>query len=203
MPRVLLAVSGTLQEGFELRGNLDSPGAPAVHVGGGLIRGVKAFLDVKEEGSREHRAPPAAATVNPACVLTSDPADANVYALYLVDEAALVRSLLGEPRYLAMAPDAVVLDLDAPETAPAVRALAAAACPALSPSSSPPSSVSVLAVVAAVRAPTFIPMPPCAPGSSAVTSFPEGLRAFADAEGGGDISAALRHAEVRLSRDLA
>ena len=39
--RVLLAVSGTLQDGFELRGNLDHPEAAALLVGSAVCRGVK------------------------------------------------------------------------------------------------------------------------------------------------------------------
>jgi len=39
--RVLLAVSGTLQDGFELRGNLDHPEASALLVGSAVCRGVK------------------------------------------------------------------------------------------------------------------------------------------------------------------
>ena len=39
--RVLLAVSGTLQDGFELRGNLDHPEAEALLVGSAVCRGVK------------------------------------------------------------------------------------------------------------------------------------------------------------------
>ena len=56
--RTLLAVSGTLQEGFELRANLDHPEAPAVFIGEGVVRGVKAYLDIKEPGCREYRPPP-------------------------------------------------------------------------------------------------------------------------------------------------
>ena len=83
--RVVLAVSGTLQEGFPLRKNLDAPGAPAVHLGSGLVRCVKSYLDTKEPGCREHGNDP-----NPCCVVTGDEADANVYELYLVDGEACV-----------------------------------------------------------------------------------------------------------------
>ena len=96
--RCLLAVSGTLQEGFELRKNLDYPGAPAVFIGDAVVRGVKAHLDIKDPGCREYAAPPSRARVNPACVVTGDRADANLYAVYLVDERAVLRALIGEPR---------------------------------------------------------------------------------------------------------
>ena len=90
--RALLAVSGTLQEGFELRKNLDYPGAPAVFIGDAVVRGVKAHLDIKDPGCREYAAPPSRARVNPACVVTGDRADANLYAVYLVDERGVARA---------------------------------------------------------------------------------------------------------------
>ena len=117
--RCILAVSGTLQEGFPLRKNLDAPGKPAVHLGSGLVRGVRSYLDVKERGCREFGNAP-----NPACVVTGRESDGNVYELYLVDGEACVAALLGEPRYLAMAPDAVALDLEAAETSGVVKAFA-------------------------------------------------------------------------------
>jgi len=103
--RTLLAVSGTLQDGFELRGNLDHPACAALLVGGAVCRGVKAYLDVKEPGCREHRAArDGAARVNPANVVTGDRADANLYALYLVHEAVVLKALLGEPPALIWFP---------------------------------------------------------------------------------------------------
>ena len=86
--RCILAVSGTLQEGFPLRKNLDAPGAPAVHLGSGLVRGVRSYLDVKERGCREFGNAP-----NPACVVTGRESDGNVYELYLVDGAACLGAL--------------------------------------------------------------------------------------------------------------
>jgi hypothetical protein len=70
--RVLVLVSGTLQDGFALRGNLDAPGAPAAFMGMALVRGVKMYLDVKPEGCREWVDPSAggAQAVNPALVCT-------------------------------------------------------------------------------------------------------------------------------------
>ena len=47
--RTLLAVSGTLQDGFELRANLDAPGCAALLVGSAVVRGVRAFLDIKDD----------------------------------------------------------------------------------------------------------------------------------------------------------
>ncbi len=161
--RCILAVSGTLQEGFPLRKNLDAPGAPAVHLGSGLVRGVRSYLDVKERGCREEDNAP-----NPACVVTGDAADGNVYELYLVDGAACLGALLGEPRYLAMAPDAVVLDLEAAETCDAVRKLARHVLGDASAR-----RCSVLAVVSAAPAqPSFVRTP--SDRSDGVTAFASG-----------------------------
>ena len=69
---------------------LQHPSCPALqpHVS-------QAYLDVKEEGCREHRgASDGAARVNPANVVTGDRRDANLYAVYLVHEA---RSLTPNP----------------------------------------------------------------------------------------------------------
>ena len=54
--RRLLAVSGTLQDGFALRKNLDGMKEEdkAVFIGFALVRGVKMYFDVKPEGCREH-----------------------------------------------------------------------------------------------------------------------------------------------------
>ena len=71
-PRVLVLVSGTLQDGFPLRRNLDAPGAPAEFVGWALVRGVKMYLDPKPRGCREWVDPESGERqrVNPALVCT-------------------------------------------------------------------------------------------------------------------------------------
>ena len=71
-PRVLVLVSGTLQDGFPLRRNLDAPGAPAKFVGWALVRGVKMYLDPKPRGCREWVDPESGERqrVNPALVCT-------------------------------------------------------------------------------------------------------------------------------------
>ena len=128
--RVLVAVSGTIQDGFELRKNIDfkAPGEPtieAVLVGTAVMRGVKMFFDIKDAGCREYDAN-TPHRVNPAMVLTGRWEDANQYALYLVDERACLNALLGEPRLLTMVPDAIRIDLDDKDTSPEVAALARA-----------------------------------------------------------------------------
>ena len=221
MKRTLLAVSGTLQCGFELRANLDHPEWTAVLVGSAVVRGVRAHLDIKEPGCREHRASADGhARVNPANVVTGDPTDANLYAVYLVHEAVVLKALLGEPRYLAIAPDAVRLDLTAPHTSPAVRALLAAAARDVNPNAPPPSECAILTVLSTYKAPSFVELPKlpaaqvgrgregdaAAAASAAtplLTSFPEGLAAFAkvpfaNVTTPGAAEAALREAEAVL-----
>ena len=55
-------------------------------MGWGLCRGLRAYLDVKEPGSREWARPPVDGVpyVNPACVATGDRRHANVHAVFLV-----------------------------------------------------------------------------------------------------------------------
>jgi hypothetical protein len=93
--RVLVAVSGTIQDGFELRKNINyvAPGeatVEAVLVGYGVCRGAKMFFDVKDKQCREYD-PAVPHRVNPAMVLTGNASDANQYALYLVDERACLK----------------------------------------------------------------------------------------------------------------
>jgi len=90
---VFLAVSGTLQDGFPLRSNLDYwPNKPsnfgrinATFLGNVLIRGMRAYLDIKPEGSREYREVLAEKSVNPVVLPTVCDVYANQYALYVVD----------------------------------------------------------------------------------------------------------------------
>ena len=118
---VALAVTGTLQDGFSMRRNLDytEPASgelvPAVFLGWALCRGLRAFLDIKEPGSREWDNPPVDGVpyINPACVVTGDPLHANVYAVFLVHRHAALHSLMNLPRYLAMSSDTVKVDLEA------------------------------------------------------------------------------------------
>ena len=183
--RLILAVSGTLQEGFPLRGNLDAPGAPAVHLGSGLVRGVRSYLDVKERGCREFGNAP-----NPACVVTGDAGDGNVYELYLVHADACLGALLGEPRFLAMAPDAVVLDLVAPETCGAVRRVARHVL------GEDVQRCSVLAVVSAAQAqPSFVRTP--SERSDGITDFASGVELARGLLGPQSPAALLAHQEAR------
>jgi hypothetical protein len=162
---VALAVTGTLQDGFSMRQNLNwtSPATgetvEAIFAGWGLCRGLKAYLDVKEPGSREYENPPVDGVpyINPACIATGNPLHANVYAVFLVHRQAAFHSLCNLPRYLAMSSDLVRVDLDAEETTPRLRELLATH--ALREGKSNTRSVAVLAVVATFRGPTFIASP--------------------------------------------
>lgn len=140
----LIGVSGTLQDGFELRNRLDyhpcengkdrgtscadgSSPVPAKFVGKALVRGYKAYLDVKPQGWREYKdvetGPPQ--VPNPVVLATGCFQDANVYHLYLVAPQQVLKILAGEPRFLAITPDTGLIDLTADETSDAVRRLAA------------------------------------------------------------------------------
>lgn len=128
--RVIVAVSGTIQDGFELRKNIDYTAegevtVRAVLLGYGVARGAKMYFDIKDRCCREFD-PAVPHRVNPAMVLTGDRNDANLYALYLVDERACLNALLGEPRLLTMTPDALRIDLEDPATSPEVAKFARA-----------------------------------------------------------------------------
>ena len=106
------------------------------------------------------------------------------------------------------------LDLEAPHTSAAVRALLWAAARELRPGAPPPAEAAILTVLSTFKAPSFVPLPPlpATAGSNAaegeggynqLTSFPEGLAAFAgvtveEVRAPGVAEAALRGAEARL-----
>lgn len=128
---VLIGVSGTLQDGFELRDRLDHvDGAThkitrAIFVGTALVRGYKSYLDIKQNGWREYKQHPDKPQVpNPVVIPTGCYQDANVYWLYLVAPEQVLSILAGEPRYLSISPDTGLVDLTATETSENVRQLA-------------------------------------------------------------------------------
>lgn len=132
----LIGVSGTLQDGFELRDRLDyvdcsnatAGGScttiPAKFVGKALVRGYKAYLDIKPKGWREYKQDHPPQVPNPVVLATGCYHDANVYWLYLVAPQQVLRILAGEPRYLSITPDTGLIDLTAAETSAAVKRLA-------------------------------------------------------------------------------
>jgi hypothetical protein len=194
--RVVVAVSGTIQDGFELRSNIDwkdendtGGDCPALLLGYGLCKGAKMYFDVKDEASREYDLDKAPHRVNPAMVLTGDARDANVYALYAVEERACLNALLGEPRVLSMTPDAARIELDDPLTSPSLAKFAR-----LSIRDPQATSVAVLAVVAVRHLQhSFVAAPPIEirPDGTRVTSFHGSLAKFAGLiPDGGDASVA-------------
>ena len=195
---VALAVTGTLQDGFSMRKNLDwvEPSSrekvDAVFLGWALCRGLRAYLDVKEPGSREWDHPPVDGVpyINPACVATGNPLHANVYAVFLVHKAAALHSLCNLPRYLSMSSDLVKVDLDAEETSEGLRELLGAH--ATREGKANTRSVAMLSVVAAYKGPTFVQSPVLyrKDDGTEVTNFHDSLAKWAgttDANRGTDV----------------
>jgi hypothetical protein len=141
---MLLGVSGTLQEGFPLRHRLDYNATgddddgdsepslvPAIFIGKALVRGFKAYLDVKDVGWREHvpmsekgndenndnaRPPsPPPQVPNAVVVATGCREHANLYHVYAVDVRQVSHILGDEPRFLGISSDAGLVDLAAAE----------------------------------------------------------------------------------------
>ncbi|CAM9287427.1 unnamed protein product, partial [Laminaria digitata] len=95
----------------------------AVFIGHALVRGYKAYLDVKQQGWREYVEQPGQPLVNPVVIPSGCAEHANIYAVYAVDSRQALATLLLEPRYLSMAPDTGLVDLAAEETDQSVREL--------------------------------------------------------------------------------
>jgi hypothetical protein len=181
---IMVAVSGTLEEGFPLRPNLDytSPTemVPAVFLGRALIRGLRAHLDMKDPASREYKAPPERNPVNPALIPSGDELDANVSSIYLVDRRQAARALLNEPRFLSMVPDLAKVDLDAEETSPDLRKLLLQSI-AETPGITNTKNVTFLQVISVWNSCHFLPSPVLytKPDGTRVTDFPNSLAKFA------------------------
>jgi hypothetical protein len=183
---VIVAVSGTLEEGFPLRPNLDfitpTERVNAIFLGHALVRGLRAFLDIKDPNSREFREPPALNPVNPALVPSGNKFDANISSIYLVDRRQAARALLNEPRFLSMTPDLAKVDIHADETSPAVRALILQAIqetPLLEPKNV--TQATFLQVISTWKSCHFVPSPVLYTkgDGTRVTDFPNSLAAYA------------------------
>ena len=135
---LLIGVSGTLQDGFPLRDRLDytSPSSstgtapddkdeyvPANLIGKALVRGFKAYLDIKEPEWREFREDPPQVP-NAVVMPTGCREHANIYWIYAVDSRQILHILAGEPRFLSISPDTGLLDLKADETDEQVKRIA-------------------------------------------------------------------------------
>jgi hypothetical protein len=187
----IVAVSGTLEEGFPLRPNLDfltevnegNPPVLAIFLGKALVRGVKAFLDVKDSMSREFRPEGMLNPINPALVASGNYNDANISSIYLVDRRQAMRALLNEPRYLSMVPDLAKVDINAQETDPTVRALilqAIAETPLAEPKNY--TTATFLQVISTWKSCHFVESPlikPVKTDGTRVTDFPNSLALWA------------------------
>jgi len=189
---VIVAVSGTLEEGFALRPNLDflsevnegNPPVLAIFLGKALVRGVKAYLDIKDSNSREFVAAPGQNPINPGLVATANDNDANISSIYLVDRRQAARALLREPRYLSMVPDLGKVDIDAEETSPDLRKLLRQAIAEDSTILAPKNQnqVTFLQVISTWKSCHFVPSPVLytKPNGLRVTDFPNSLAKFAN-----------------------
>lgn len=187
---VLVAVSGTLEEGFALRPNLDfiseiNEGNKAVlgiFLGHALVRGVKAFLDIKDPNSREFAAS-GNNPINPGLVASGNNNDANISSLYFVDRRQAARALLREPRYLSMVPDLGKVEIDATETDPDVRNFIRQAIQEDTSLLAPKNmnQVTLLQVISTWNSCHFVPSPPITVklDGTRVTDFPNSLALFA------------------------
>lgn len=181
---VMVAVSGTLEEGFPLRPNLSyvSPTerVDAVFLGHALIRGLRAYLDMKDPASRESKAPPDLNPVNPGLIPSGDDMDANISSIYLVDRRQAARALLNEPRFLSMTPDLAKVDIEASETDAAVRGLILQAVKD-TPGLTNTKNATFLQVISTYKSCHFFPSPVLytKPDGTRVTDFPNSLAAFA------------------------
>jgi len=188
---VIVAVSGTLEEGFPLRPNLDfitevvegNPPVFATFLGHALVRGVRAFLDIKDPNSREFVPAPGLNPVNPSLVASGNNNDANISSIYLVDRRQAVRALLREPRYLSLVPDLGKVDIHAPETDESVRKLLLQAIQEDTTLLAPKNTeqVTFLQVISTWKSCHFVPSPVLStkPDGTRITDFPNSLAAFA------------------------
>lgn len=184
----IVAVSGTLEEGFPLRPNLDyQPGTPnqvlSTFLGRAMIRGLRANLDIKSPGWREFKPESEGMNpVNPGMVATGNWNDANIYSVYLIDQRQAVKALLNEPRFLSMTPDLAMVDLAAEETTNGVKSIIQQGVEETSlelPKNE--QYATLLTVVSTWKSCHFIPSPILytKEDGTRVTDFPNSLAAFA------------------------
>lgn len=210
----IVAVSGTLEEGFPLRPNLDfttevnegNPPVLAIFLGKALVRGVKAFLDVKDSNSREFKPMGMLNPINPGLVATGNRKDANISSIYLIDRRQALRALLNEPRYLSMVPDLAKVDIHAPETDPNLRQLL---MQIIRESGLPNmNEVTFLQVISTWKSCHFVPSPILYTNSDGtrVTDFPNSLAKWAgttDAMRTGDPAGYNNAIEMKIRQTLA
>lgn len=189
---VIVAVSGTLEEGFALRPNLDfltevnegNPPVLGIFLGKALVRGVRAYLDIKEPGSREFRDLPAVNPINPGLVASGNDKDGNISSIYLVDRRQAARALLNEPRLLSMVPDLGKVDINALETSSDLKKLLRQAIQEDTTLLGPKNmdQVTFLQVISTWKSCHFVPSPVLYTNGDGVrvTDFPNSLAKFAN-----------------------
>jgi hypothetical protein len=184
---MLLGVSGTLQDGFELRHRLNyrhpqtQMDYPAQFVGTALVPGYKAYLDVKDKGFREYREANPPTVPNAVVMPTGCAAHANIYHVFFVPTPVLLNVLAGEPRFLSITPDTGLVDLQADETSDTVRRVAQSVIKAQHKRDD--SRVAIPLVTGVWFHDTFVESPPVyVRDGTKVTSFDGGLAVWAGVE---------------------
>ena len=126
---VMVGVSGGLQAGFPEHFRMDyhsgmEDEVPAVFLGRALVRGYKSYLDVMQPEWRQYTPEPEQPLINPNVIPTGCWHHANEYWIYLVDTRQFATILMHEPRFLSIAADLGLVDLEAEETGPLVKFIA-------------------------------------------------------------------------------
>eukprot|EP01050_Picozoa_sp_SAG11_P017341 SAG11_NODE_2490_length_3294_cov_3.906416_2_plen_183_part_00 len=117
--------------------------------------------------------------MNPACIATGNAKHANIHAVFLVSQTALVHALCNLPRYLGVTADLVRADLQANETSTELRTLMEGH--AVKEGKPKADGGGLLAVVAAWKAPTFVESPVLytKPDGTEVTNWQDSLAKWA------------------------
>jgi hypothetical protein len=123
-----------LQDGFPLHNRLDYQDSDArtttkaIYVGKALVRGYKAYLDIKDEGWREYQSDlhhhhdhdstnnNIIPNLNDVVIPSGCWEHANIYWVYLIDSRQVMSILLHEPQFLSITHDTGLVDLTASET---------------------------------------------------------------------------------------
>lgn len=126
---IVVGVSGGLQAGFPEHDKLDytNVGASevqAIFLGRALVRGYKSYLDVMQPTWRQYTEEPNQPLINCNIVPTGCWHHANEYWMYAIDTRQFLAVLMNEPRFLSIAPDLGLVDLQATETSAVIRHIA-------------------------------------------------------------------------------
>lgn len=191
-----IGVSGGLQDGFPDHVKMDyvssaknkshrqEDSVPAVFVGRAMVRGVKAYLDVMQEGWRQYT-PKESGTqplINSVNIVSGCHEHANQYWIYLVDTRQALAILNNEPRFLSITPDTALIDLQSNETDDTVRQFALHEIQKQGPQKDRTKVALPIVVATWYNADSFVPSPPIrthADGTN-VTNFPESLALWAN-----------------------